>query len=491
MRFKVKQLDIVTGGVPVAIFHHRDLVKLGIKPKQKILLRTDSKEFGAIVDASFTLVNEGEVGLNYYLSKIFEGVEEIEVIPIIAPKATEYIRKKLFGRELNKEEIREIINSVLESKISESEAGAFIAACQIIGMSYEETKYLTEVMVESGETLDLNVSPILDKHCIGGVPNNRTSMLLVPIIASLGYYIPKTSSRSITSPAGTADTMEVLAPVEFKIEEIKEIVLKTKGCIVWGGATNIAPADDILIKMRHSLSLDPECLLLSSILAKKKAVGAQYLIIDIPVGPEAKIVDTSYARTLEKLFETMGEKLGIKTNAIATDGSTPIGRGIGPALEARDVLNILLGKGPEDLKEKALLLCYKLLELANLEGDPRKALESGKAYEKMKEIIEAQGGNIFKPEDVPVGKYTYDLISEEEGQIIHVSNKTIAKVCRILGSPRDKGAGIYLHKTKGDYVKKGEKLLTLYSNSEYCITKAIELAKEIFIIGEKRFLLFD
>jgi AMP phosphorylase len=491
MKFKVKVLDLTTGGVPVAVFHYNDLHKLGIKPRNIVILKDHNIDFGAVVDATFNLVKEGEIGINKYLAKIFGDCEELEVVPQVISKATQYIRKKLMGQELSKDEIKEIIEAIVDLRIPEAEIGAFIAACQTVGMSYEETKYMTEVITESGETLELGVSPVLDKHCIGGVPNNRTTMLVVPIIAAMGYYIPKTSSRAITSPAGTADTMEVLANVEFKIDEVKEIVLKTHGCIVWGGATNIAPADDIMIQLRRSLSLDPEGLLLSSILSKKKAVGAQHLIIDIPIGPEAKVVSPKYAQRLKELFETMGRKLNINTKAIVTDGRAPIGNGIGPALEARDVLSILMGKGPKDLREKALLVARKLLECAGLSGDPEAVLNSGKAYEKMKEIIETQGGDIFKPEDVPVGQYTYELVAQEDGQIEYISNKTVAKVCRILGNPSDKGAGIYLHKKLGDYVKKGEVLATLYAESEYKLTEAIKEADKMFIRKSGGFLLIE
>ena len=220
-------------------------------------------------------------------------------------------------------------------------------------LDINESVSLTKAMINTGEILKLNKYPVMDMHCIGGVAGNRTTMIIVPIVASAGLTIPKTSSRSITSPAGTADTMEVLSNVSFSIKEIKKVIRKTNACLVWGGSVNLAPADDKIIRIEHPVSLDPEGQLLASILAKKRSASATHLLIDIPIGKGSKIENRKKALHLKRLFESISKKLGIKIKVIITDGSQPVGNGIGPGLEARDVLWVLKNdsKQPLDLKD--------------------------------------------------------------------------------------------------------------------------------------------
>src|SRR5690606_20998530 len=240
---------------------------------------------------------------------------------------------------------------------------------------------------------------VVDKHCIGGIPGNRTSMLVVPIVAAHGMLIPKTSSRAITSPAWTAETMELLADVDFPPRKLHDIVRRERGCLGWGGNAQLAPVDDVLISVERPLGIDAMGQMVASILAKKLAAGSTHLLIDIPVGPSAKIRRMRQALMLRKLFEYVGGQLGIHLEVIITDGLQPVGRGVGPVLEARDVMQVLECR-PEALsvlRQKALRVAGRVLEFdPDVRGGDgftiaRDILDSGRALAKMKDIIAAQG----------------------------------------------------------------------------------------------------
>ena len=486
MKFKVRLYSIETGK-PIVVLNDDDVKDMGIHVSDRIKLQKEGNTVTAIVDTTTSFVNQGEIG-------IFEEVKEllnvkdgdvVEVNATSRPKTVEFIKKKISGEVLHGHEIRAIIQDIVDNNLSDIELSALVTAAYINGYTMDEVVALTSAMVESGEHHDFGDNTV-DKHCVGGVAGNRTTMIIVPIIAAAGLTIPKTSSRAITSPAVTADTMEVLADVNFKIDELKEIVAKANGCIVWGGAVNLAPADDKIIRAEYALSLDPEGQVLASVMAKKKSVESDYLVIDIPVGKGSKIEDMEQANRLAMKFIEVGKRLDISTECVVTDGSAPIGNGIGPALEAIDVLNVLDGKGPTDLANKAIDLSGVLLELSGKvrKGEGRKVAErilsSGKAKAKMQEIIELQGGNPkVKPSDIHVGGNTYVVNSELKGRVKHIDNKLISKVARAAGAPKDSGAGVLLNVCVGDKVSVGQPLFTIHGEVEEKIREAIKLSEQL------------
>jgi len=487
MKVKVHLYEIETGK-PIVVLNEEDMKELSVHIGDRIRICKDDKcAVTAIIDATTSLVSGGEIG-------IFEEVKEAldlktgDIVDISAtsrPKSIEFIKKKLHGQHLHGHEITTIVQDIVDNNLSDIELTALMVAAYINGYDMDETVALTQAIVETGEQIDFGDNTV-DKHCIGGVAGNRTTMVIVPIIAAAGLTMPKTSSRAITSPAGTADTMEVLANVNFDVEELKEIVHKVGGCIVWGGAVNLAPADDRIIRVEYPLSIDPEGQVLASVMAKKKSVGSDYLVIDIPVGKGAKLEDMDEANNLARKFIQLGNRLDIKTKCLVTDGSSPIGNGIGPALEARDVLLVLNGRGPMDLLNKSLDLSAALLELSDKVrvGSGRalaeEILSSGKAKEKMMEIIEAQGGDSnIKPEDIPLGDKTFDVASDITGKIKFIDSGLISRVARAAGAPKGKGAGIFLHVGIGDVVEKGSKLYTIYSSSESKLDDAIKLNQQV------------
>lgn len=461
----------------------RGSCEVDVSASDRILLTKGRRSIVSIVDLSSTLVKRGEIGLFNATSRKI-GAKNGDVVtakPTEKPVSVDYIRKKMDGQQLNGGEIGAIIRDVMSNMLSDVELASFISSVYIRGLGIDETVSLTEAIVASGEVLALGKRPVLDKHSIGGVCGNRVSMLLVPIVASAGLYIPKTSSRSITSPSGTADTMEVLAPVNLALPEIRRTVLKAHGCIAWGGAVNLAAADDRLIKIRNPLRLDPRGVLLASILAKKKAVGAEYVLIDIPIGRGAKIDNEQQAKELAREFIELGSRLRMRVECVITDGTDPIGRSVGPSLEAREVLRALAGDGPSDLHEKSCQLSGILLEMCGRVakgrgyGVAQELLRSGKARNKMREIIELQGGDPrVKPDDIAIGSCTHEVRAEREGRIHHIDNRAISKIARAAGAPRDKGAGIVLHVEKGDKVGASDVLFEIIAESEARLDYAIK-----------------
>ncbi len=485
---QVKIIDIKTGK-KIILLNKEVAEENDIYIGQRVGIKIGKEEHAVIVDLTEELVRKGEVGIFKDIAEEYglKGGEIVEVFPLPYPISLEAIRKKINGYSLSKEEIESIISDLMRNRLSEAEIAAFIVSSQIRGLGDEEVIHLINAMVNSGEVVEFKEKPILDKHSIGGVAGNRTTMLIVPIVAALNLKIPKTSSRAITSPAGTADTMEVLAEVEFSAEELKEIVEKVNGAIVWGGGVNIAPADDYMIRIRRPLRLDPQGILMASILAKKKAVSASHVIVDIPIGSSAKIEDFSQGKQLGKYFQRIGEMIGMKIGVVITDGSSPIGNGVGPSLECRDILRILRGDKNlcYPLMEKSALLAGKLLELSGKATRNQgyemamHVIKTGKALKKMKEIIEIQGGDPnVKEDDLPLGSYTFELKAPRKGRIKHISNKAISKVARDAGAPKDKGAGIEILKNKGDVVKRGDIILRIYSESESKLGYAIKALEE-------------
>jgi len=490
MKLKVKDIDIATGWPLVAVLNEFDALRLDLHYEDRVKIKKGRKSVIAITDIaeSSKIIPRGKIGLyEEVLTKLnAKSGDVVDISLVEKPASIQYIKKKLKGKRLGYDEIYRIIDDINNNRLSEIEITYFVSACYTNGLDLNETISLTKAMINTGEVLKLAKYPVMDKHCIGGVAGNRTTMILVPIVAAAGLTIPKTSSRSITSPAGTADTMEVLCNVCFSIKEIKDIIKKTNACLVWGGSVNLAPVDDKIIRVEHSVSLDPVGQLLASVLAKKKSVSATHLLIDIPVGRGAKIENRIRALKYKRLFYAISKSLGIKTRVIITDGSQPIGNGIGPALEARDVLWVLKDdpRQPLDLREKSIKMAGIMLEMggkARMGDGFRKALEivdSGAAYKKMMEIIKAQGGKEINPDKIKIGKLRYEFKANKSGTVKYLDNNSISKIARSAGAPLDASAGVYLHKHVKDRVKKGEKILTIYAENKQKLSYAIDVLKK-------------
>ncbi|MET1125037.1 MAG: AMP phosphorylase [Archaeoglobaceae archaeon] len=467
------------------ILNQEDAEELGVLPGDRVRVVRGKNQFVAEVEVASGIVERGEVGICTLTAETC-GIEEpcdVEVYPVARPESVEFIRRKLDGMKYSREQIRRVILDITSNVLSDIELAAFVLANEIVGMDVDEVEWMVEAMVESGERIQFERGTIVDTHSIGGVPGNRHSLIAVPTVAAAGLMIPKTASRAITSASGTADTMEVLANVNLSVDEIKEITERVGGVIAWGGATNIAPADDKIIRVEYPLSIDPRPQLLASVMAKKSAVGAKFVAMDIPVGEGAKIEDISVARSLANDFIELGRRLGIELAAAITYGGQPVGRTIGPALEAREALRTMEERrGPSSLVEKALGIAALLFEMTGLAANgyelARRIFESGKTHEKFMEIVEAQGGERVKADEVAVGDKTFTLTSTSEGAVVAVSNKALVKIARAAGAPKDKGAGVYVHRKRGEVVRVGDPLITIYAEKEWKLDNAVEVALE-------------
>jgi len=487
---KARKLDFSTGKQMIALMNEAEAHNFGIQAGDKISLTwRGNKKVNVEVNLSDNKIKPGFVGLYEEIWKEFpaEINEVMEVHILSRPDSILAIKKKLLGKRLSYNDIYSIMKDISENQLSNIGITYFVATSFFHPYTNNELFYMSKAMAETGEIISFGKSIVADKHSIGGVAGNRTTMIVIPIVASLGIKIPKTSSRAITSPSGTADTMEVLAPVTFSAAEMKEIVRKTNACLVWGGGFNLAPADDKILKVTYPLSLEPYDKMIVSIMAKKIATSVTHLIIDMPVGKTTKVASLTDAKEIKKKFEYIAKKYGIKTKIEITNSSDPVGRGVGPALEARDVLRVLQRKSnrPIDLELKSLRLAGKLLELcgrANGYQLAERQLATGRAWKKMSQIIKTQGGNPdIDSEDVTLGAIKYYVNSTKSGKIKMTNNNRINDICRILGAPGDKLAGLYLNKEIGDLVKNGERLFTLYARNDARMTLAKEAIKKLKI----------
>ena len=481
---KLKILDIYAD-YPIVILHPEVAKKINAVNLDRLELNLNNIVTTGVLDTSESYVNKETVGLfkdtaiNYNLKD--GDIIEVSLLPL--PKAVSYIQDKIKNKTLTKDEIYEIVKNINENKFSAVELSAFVTAIQINGLNIEETEHLCRALVEAGDSIDFKEKIILDKHSIGGI-NGRVSMILTPIIASLGFKIPKTASRSITSAAGTADAMEVLAPVTFTIDEIKEIIIKVNGVVAWEGKFDLCPVDNKLIDIEHALGINPEGIMIASILSKKKSIGSTHLVIDIPIGNEVKVKNKDDGIRLAKKFIEISKFLKINTKVLLTDGENPTGNNFGPALEAKEVLEILENKYFNNLAEKACLLSGELLELVGYakKGEgffvAKESITSGKALEKFREIIKIQGGEIFSSDKIKFAKFKKEFISNSKGIIKDFDVKRLTEIANYSGAPKDIAAGLILHKSIGDKIVPGDLILEIYSESEDKLNQAYDFLME-------------
>ncbi|HLE47170.1 MAG TPA: AMP phosphorylase [Candidatus Thermoplasmatota archaeon] len=490
MKLKMRLLDFDLGSHEIFL-NAGDADRYGLKALDRVVLLPNGNGEGvsSIVKIAHGSIPPGFVGIGKEQCEHFEAKEgaDVTILPATRPKSVEYIRKKLDGKTLKGEEIRAIIEDIAKGNLTDIELTAYACATYTYDMNIDEIVACIEAMVDTGERITFTRGPVLDVHSIGGVPGNKYAPITVSIVAANGLMIPKTSSRAISSACGTADFMEVVSPVVFPAEAIKRMTEQVGGTLCWGGGVNLAPADDAIIRVEYPLSIDPHAQLLASVLAKKKAGGAQFVVIEMPTGEGAKVESEEKARALARDFIAVGERIGIKVQCAITYGGQPIGRAIGPVLEIKEAMQVLEGsENPTSLIEKACSLAGILLELggAAAKGEgyllARETLRSGKALKKFREIIGAQGGDPnLKSESLKPGPYHFDVKAIQHGYVESIANKKLNRIARAAGSPRDKGAGLYLHLKKGRRVEIGEPIYTIYAEHEHKLKEAVALANQL------------
>lgn len=482
MRARVRVLKIATGK-PVIFIHESAANSLGVHTGDRVTITKNGNRVTAIVDVAAGFIGKKEVALSEELMGAL-GADvhgDVRIMPTGVAEGSKILQDKLACTPYSAQDLEKIMRDIVNNRLTEAEIAYFISGVSHCGMSEQEIIYLTQAIVKTGKRIKWRYKKVADKHSIGGIPGNRTTPIVVSICAAAGVIIPKTSSRAITSAAGTADTIESVAPVNLSIEQLKKVVQKTNACLVWGGSLGLAPADDKLIRVEKMLRLDPEPQLIASILAKKIAVGSTHVLIDIPFGDGAKVT-LSQAHRLKHLFESIGKKLGLTIQVVLTEGNQVIGNGVGPVLEMRDVVRVLKQDSPpKDLEYKSLLLAGALLELVGKvkKGQgilrAKELLYSGAAYEKFAEIISAQGGDAHAW--LPESKHQHTILAKTSGTIMHIDIPLINYLARITGCPLDKAAGVYVYKHVGEKVKKEEEVITLYAESMQKLKEAVKFFK--------------
>jgi thymidine phosphorylase len=417
------------------------------------------------------LLTKGEAGLSTRAWQALNAASNDTVTVTHAPTldSLSAMRSKIYGHRLDARALDAIVGDVAAGRYSDMHIAAFLSACAGGRMDLQETIDLTATMVNVGEVIDWGRSPIADKHCVGGLPGNRTTPIVVAIVAAAGLTMPKTSSRAITSPAGTADVMETLTRVDLDMTAMRRVVEREGGCFVWGGALTLSPADDVLIRVERPLDLDSDAQLVASVLSKKIAAGATHAVIDIPVGPTAKVRTEEDAHRLQALLEQVATAHGLQLKVLRTRGAQPVGRGVGPALEAHDVLAVLRGaaSAPIDLRMRALALASELLEFCGHSAagtghsEAWRLLDSGAAWAKFQAICEAQGG-LREPGFAPLRE---PIVAERTGYVSAIDSRRLARVAKLAGAPGAPTAGLVLHVRLGDRIERGMPLFTLHAQA--------------------------
>jgi thymidine phosphorylase len=408
-----------------------------------------------------------------------QAVEFAHALPL---ESLRHVRAKIHGQRLDGPALTAIVRDVAAGYYSDIHLASFVTACGGERLDRQEIIDLTSAMIGAGERLVWDRTPVMDKHSVGGLPGNRTTLIVVPIVTAAGVLMPKTSSRAITSPAGTADTMEMLAPVNLDVAALRRVVAQEGGCIVWGGTARLSPADDVLIRIERPLDIDSSGQLVASVLSKKAAAGVSHVLVDLPVGPTAKIRSVAEAQRLSDRLRDVGEAVGLQVLPVMTDGTQPVGHGIGPALEARDALRVLQGdaEAPAELRERSLLLAGYLLELAGTapagagQAMAREILADGRAWRKFQALCRAQGG-MRQP---PVAPFTRPLTAARSGRVTRIDNRRLARVAKLAGAPHDPAAGLALHARVGAWVEAGEPLFTVHAESMGELEYALAYARQ-------------
>lgn len=456
----------------------------GLRSRAQVMLRFGEREvYATLYQLEGDFLHHDEAGLSEAAWNLL-GLEKDDSIEVHHPSelsSLSAVRKRIYGGRFDEAGLRSIIEDVAAGRYTNVHLTAFLTSGAAMPLDDAETIALTKVMIEVGDRLSWPWPVVIDKHCIGGLPGNRTTPIVVAIMAASGLYMPKTSSRAITSPAGTADTMETMAPVDLDLSAMRRIVETEGACIAWGGAMHLSPADDIFIQIERELDIDTEGQLIASVLSKKIAAGSTHVVIDIPIGPTAKVRSKEAGQRLAERLTSVAEYFGLKIRCIQTDGSQPVGRGVGPALEAMDVLSVLQNAphAPQDLRHRACLIAGTALELAGAvqAGEGMKAAEkvlnSGHAWAKFQRICEAQGEMRVPPK----AALQHAIAAARTGSVTSIDNRKIAKLAKLAGAPDVKAAGLEMHVNLGTKVKAGTPILTIHADTAGELAYALDYAR--------------
>jgi len=417
-------------------------------------------------------------------------------------RAVDIIRRKRHGAELSRQELAFLVSGVLDGTIPDYQTAAFLMAVALLGMSEQETLGLTEEMLHSGSVLDLSDLPgeKVDKHSTGGV-GDKTSLVIAPLAAAAGVIVPMISGRGLAHSGGTLDKLESIPgfSVRLGLSECRRVLAKA-GCALIGQTDEIAPADRKLYALRDVTgTVDSVPLIVGSILSKKLAEGITGLVLDVKVGSGAFMKELNSATELGTLLASIAHRLGTRSVAIVSDMSQPLGTHVGNALEVKESVEVLRGRGPEDLRELCLLLTAYMLVFGRVAGSVQEGKEkaasmmaSGAGLQKFSEIVRLQGGDprvIEDPERLPRAAHLEDVPSPRTGYVGRIDTEAIGVAAMLLGAgretvdaPIDPAVGLVVKRKLGEAVTAGDPLLTLHYNSPARREEAVRLASRAYHI---------
>ena len=456
---------------PTVLMHESDCIVIGVGDGDRVRI-SGNRTYVAIVTVSDTLVDAGHILMTDKLLHVCS-IEPGSIVGVVSspvPDSVRTIRAKMDGQSLSAEQLDELVSDVIGGRLSRLEVSAWLTALYIKGMNVHEIASYARAMASSGTRLDFGSRRVFDFHSFGGVPGNKITPVVVSIVASAGLFIPKLSSRAISSPSGTADFVEMFCHVDLCTEDVQRITEDVGGVFSWTGATDIAPAGDRFITVQRPLGIDPRPQMLASIISKKLAAGATDLVMDIPMGDGTKVLTVDEANSYARDLMDLGEELGINIECAVTYADQPLGHAVGPALEARECIQVLENEpGHSDVVDKACICAGMILEMGGIPNgvsEAHRILSSGEALEKFRQIVSEQGGDpCVSSHDISPGRYSREIVTPRSGFVRSISNRGIVAVAKAAGAPSDHGAGIIIHKKRGSKVSEGDVLMTVYAES--------------------------
>jgi AMP phosphorylase len=492
MVFKARKIDIQTKDAMIALIHTNDSEKYGISAGDQIYLTWEGEKMGLalFVDVTNSITPPGTIGLfeDFWNEiKIYENTD-VQVDILHDGDLRKIIAKKLLGNKLEPEEIDKVILDIATGKANPVMTAYYVGAGYSPGFDFDEILYMTSSMANTGDKLKFDKMTI-DKHSVGGVAGKGLTPLIIPIISCLeDVIVPNTSSKAVTSASATADMLECIMDMSFSIEKLYEFINKQNCFMVWGGGLNLAPADDKIIRVQKQLGIESNDKLVSSIMAKKIAQGVTHVLFDIPVGTHTKIKTDKDAAEVEEIFIKIAKHFNINIEVHKRRIEGIDGFGVGPNIECREFLRIYEGDelASAEMLEEALVMSGKIIELA---GQAPKSMgkamaldifRSGRAEEKFRKIVESQNGNPnIKSTDLLIGSIQNDIRSTKDGTLKSINNTSIFSICKALGNPFVKHAGIYFYKKVGDDIKVGDVVATIYAGSDTRMDFAMKIANQL------------